>query len=516
MTGISGVLLDGDHSTVLTKLEKITSAISHRGRFHNHIFTADQLKEIGPSSEVSNESNLIGLSILGMEKHNPSLRFHDNAIMVLDSNLPETIPPEIREGCAEDFHRVTSGGESSLLRVLFGTVAVYINEDGLWVFRSVDGTKPVFYVKKDGIVAFSTERKGLWNAGFVECNRIEPSYALRVDWAGNTCHSKLTKRYRNLNLHGCFKSEIISQLETSIEKSFEHLKSLNCAVLFSGGIDSSLAAFMADRLANYVVLITAKAEGSHDADAASSAAKILKMKHMEVELNEEIIWNVLPRIIYSIESTDKMDVEIAIPFFLSTLKAKEEGYEVIISGQGPDELFAGYYRYLQMYDPENPKNLDKEMKSDISSTYRRNIERDEFAIANAGGRAFFPYLSTDFVELGLATPVNYKISLNKEPSRKVILRELAVSMGLPGELVSARKKATQYSSGTSNLVVESIRKNVAQLSDLGKGQVSRRVQEVLDNIGLKLGIPSTTPEDKTLEICINGTDFVGSKPEREN
>ncbi|MBS3795476.1 MAG: asparagine synthetase B [Candidatus Thorarchaeota archaeon] len=497
MTGIGGVLLDGDHSTALNKLKEITSVISHRGRIHSHIFTAEHLREIDSSSENSNESTLIGLSILEKGKCNSNLRVHDGTIMVLDSNLSEKISPEIREGCAEDFHQVTSGGESSLLRILFGTVAVYINESELWVFRSVDGTKPVFYVKEDGIVAFSTERKGLWNAGFVECNRIEPSYALRVDWAGNTCHSKLTQRYRNLNLHGCFKSEIVSQLETSLEKSFDRLRSLNCAVLFSGGIDSSLAAFMADRVVNDVVLITAKAEGSHDADAASSAAKILEMKHLEVELNEEIIWNVLPRIIYSIESTDKMDVEIAIPFFLSTLKAKEEGYEVIVSGQGPDELFAGYYRYLQMYDPENPKNLDKEMKSDISSTYRRNIERDEFAIANAGGQAFFPYLSTNFVELGLATPVNYKISLNKEPSRKVILRELAISMGLPGELASARKKATQYSSGTSDLLVESIRKNVSELSGLGKGKVSSRVQEVLESIGQKVGVPSNMPRDTT-------------------
>lgn len=503
MTGVSGVLLDGDHSVALSKLERITSAISHRGRFHSHIFTTDHLKEIDPSSEANLESKIIGLSILESEKHSPDLRFHDNAIMVLDSNLPETIPAEIRKGCAEDFNRVTSGGESSLLRILFGTVAVYINEDGLWVFRSVDGTKPVFYAKEDEIVAFSTERKGLWNAGFVDCHRIEPSHALQVDWNRAISHSKLIRRYRNLNLHGCFKSEIISQLRTSLEKSFDRLRSLNCAVLFSGGIDSSLAAFMAEKVANDVVLITAKAEGSHDADAASRAADILEMKHLEVDLNEDIIWNILPRIIYSIESTDKMDVEIAIPFFLATLKAKEEGYEVVISGQGPDELFAGYHRYLQMYDPENPENLVKEMKADISSTYKRNIERDELAIANAGGRAFFPYLSTNFVELGLATPVNYKVSLSDKPSRKKILRELAVSIGLPVELTSARKKATQYSSGTSNLLIESIRNNVPQLSDLGKSKVSRRVQKVLDDIGLKLGIPPAATEDTALDFSIN-------------
>ncbi|MGV9103048.1 MAG: asparagine synthase C-terminal domain-containing protein, partial [Candidatus Thorarchaeota archaeon] len=166
----------------------------------------------------------------------------------------------------------------------------------------------------------------------------------------------------------------------------------------------------------------------------------------------------------------------------------------------------GYYRYLEMYDPENPAKLIEEIKSDISTTYRRNIERDEMAIANSGGRAFFPYLSTDFVELALAAPISYKISPDDEPSRKRLLRELALSMGLPLELGSVPKKATQYSSGSSNILVDSVRNNVPNLSDFGRNRAGRRVQEVLDAIGFKLGIPSTREEQSSLEIDMAATD----------
>lgn len=507
MTGICGLLLDGNHSVVSAKLKEISSGIAHRGRAHSHIFSAEHLLESkSPSENPKNESKLIGLSILERGDYSPHFDTHDKRIMILDSNLPHKVSPEMLKGFATDFSRSISGGGTSLLRFLFGTVAFYLNEKGLWLFRSVDGTKPIFYSKERGILAFATERKGLWKAGFKQCDRVQPGFALRVDWTGNILVSRVTHRYRELNLQRCFKSEIVSQLKMTLTKSFERLSSQECAVLFSGGIDSSLAALLADRIADQVILVTAKAERSNDARAAAKAADILGMNHFEVEVDEETVWNVLPRIIYSIETTDKMDVEIAIPIFLSALEATKRGYQIIVSGQGPDELFGGYYRYLEMYDPENPAKLIEEIKSDISTTYRRNIERDEMAIANSGGRAFFPYLSTDFVELALAAPISYKISPDDEPSRKRLLRELALSMGLPLELGSVPKKATQYSSGSSNILVDSVRNNVPNLSDFGRNRAGRRVQEVLDAIGFKLGIPSTREEQSSLEIDMAATD----------
>ena len=60
-----------------------------------------------------------------------------------------------------------------------------------------------------------------------------------------------------------------------------------------------------------------------------------------------------------------------------------------------------------------------------------------------------PFTYSPLIELGLTIPVSMKINPEHNPKRKIILRKLAKTLGLPDEIALKPKKAAQYSSGVS-------------------------------------------------------------------
>ena len=66
----------------------------------------------------------------------------------------------------------------------------------------------------------------------------------------------------------------------------------------------------------------------------------------------------------------------AIPLYLLFKKIKEDGYKVVLSGEGADELFLGYKHYFDYLDVEDAKNLKNKnwLKKYFRSNYNENRE----------------------------------------------------------------------------------------------------------------------------------------------
>ncbi|MCK4567152.1 MAG: hypothetical protein KAU48_07575, partial [Candidatus Thorarchaeota archaeon] len=63
--------------------------------------------------------------------------------------------------------------------------------------------------------------------------------------------------------------QVLDSLKLHLENSFTQLEGeKKCAVLFSGGVDSSLAALLTKKHCDDTLLITARCEGSHDQQVA--------------------------------------------------------------------------------------------------------------------------------------------------------------------------------------------------------------------------------------------------------
>ncbi|MHA1908494.1 MAG: asparagine synthase-related protein, partial [Candidatus Thorarchaeota archaeon] len=332
---------------------------------------------------------------------------------------------------------------------------------------------------------------------------IEPNEILKISWDG-TINSK-QQATEPLEPWKGSQDDALKRLEEFLRTSVELTNDWKSGVLFSGGVDSSLVAQAVKDTESDILLFSAGTETSRDNKQTTYAAKKLKLERVYTEMTPEIVWDLLPEVIFAAEVRNRMDVEIALPFYVCSKKAKEHGVNLLFSGQGPDELFAGYTKHVRLYQEEGSTSLENQLRKEISITHEANISRDERVIATNGITAYFPYLETHFVRTALSLPAEWKIDPGKSPERKVIFRKLARRMGLPKDLALAPKKATQFSSGSSKMLTAAIVSQSGVKDTLTSKQADDIAQDILNQISFKLGFPMIGRKIKKMNIDLEPT-----------
>ncbi len=344
------------------------------------------------------------------------------------------------------FALIGSKGIEKAIQELDGDYAFAYTEDGkLYLARDPAGVKPLYYSTGAGF-AFASEKKALYAIGIREIHTLMPGYILTHS-AGKSDEKKVT---------GFAVGEPITDENTAsktlynaIEKAVKKRRCTPCAIAFSGGLDSSLIAALCPEAELYSVGMA----GSHDITQTKKAAQLLGMED-KLHLHELTINDVessLPDVIKAIESCDPLKVSIAMPLFFASKDANNDSLRVMLSGQGADELFAGYKRYESM----NPSELELALRKDLDNIAENNLERDDAVTMANAVELRVPYLDREVVELALRIAPELKI---REGVRKYILRQAAKAL-LPHELVFKEKKAAQYSSGIYSALEKIARKN---------------------------------------------------------
>jgi asparagine synthase (glutamine-hydrolysing) len=128
----------------------------------------------------------------------------------------------------------------------------------------------------------------------------------------------------------------------------EHMRSdVPFALFLSGGVDSSVVLEWLRReegareLASYTVAF-ADASKNDDAEAAKTIARRFGLRHSILELDRQTLFDHLP---FAVWAADDFIIDPAI--LPTSLLAREvaRDFKVVFSGEGGDELFAGYGRY---------------------------------------------------------------------------------------------------------------------------------------------------------------------------
>ncbi|MCZ7402674.1 MAG: asparagine synthase-related protein [Candidatus Methanoperedens sp.] len=344
------------------------------------------------------------------------------------------------------FALIRSRGIESAIQELEGDYAFAYYENGeMTLVRDPAGVKPLYYAKGE-VFAFASEKKALSGIGKKELHVLKPGYMLNYS-AGSITEKKVSsfspgKLMTNENEA---RDMLYEELEQSIRKRYYK----PCAIAFSGGLDSSLLAAMCKDAKLYSVGMA----GSHDIKQTRYAAQLLGLLdnlHLH-EITMEELESAIPNVIKAIESPDPLMVSIALPLYLASKYANSDGLRVILSGQGADELFAGYKRYESL----NHKDLEKALRTDLDNIAQNNLERDDAVTMANSVELRVPYLDKKVIELALSISPELKIH---NGIRKYILR-LAASKILPDELAWKEKKAAQYSSGIYSAMEKLARKN---------------------------------------------------------
>lgn len=323
------------------------------------------------------------------------------------------------------------------------------DSDELCIARDIIGLKPVCFAHTDGF-AFASEKKGLEAMGFPHAIVLDPRVLLKYDLREDRLRfekrdffdiePKLKEDKEKL------KGDLLHLLRESISRRIPSRSGEKFGVLFSGGLDSTLIAYLCKDLGADFVCYTVVVEepGMKEAEDLRFAVRFaadlgveLKLKKMRVKELEKYVKEVVP----VIEDMDVMMTSVALPLYVACEFAKEDcGIKTVLYGLGAEELFAGYERHRRV----KKEDLNKECLAGLLRIHERDLYRDELVAKAQGISLRAPFLALDFVDYALRIPVSYKLSDDKTEN-KLILREIARDLGLE-ELASRKKRAVQYGS----------------------------------------------------------------------
>ncbi|MGD0056454.1 MAG: asparagine synthase-related protein [Methanomassiliicoccales archaeon] len=241
----------------------------------------------------------------------------------------------------------------------------------------------------------------------------------------------------------------------------EQVARRGAGLLFSGGLDSSvLAAVIADR--STPTLYTVGIEGSHDLVAAEHAAASMGLPWVGLVIDEEDIMQAVILVSRLISTRNPLTISFEMPLYFVSKSSKED---VLVSGQGADELFGGYARYIRMPLDE----LRESMRKDLARLLDVGL-RNERRIAEYCGRAVLhPYLHPGVIDAVEAVPVAEHI---RNGVRKAVLRDVGISLGL-GEIATREKKAAQYGSGIMKVMKAAARRKGKTLGSFVENLVNK-------------------------------------------
>jgi len=214
-------------------------------------------------------------------------------------------------------------------------------------------------------------------------------------------------------------------------------------ILFSGGVDSSLIAFVAKKLNCNFTCYTVGMGGSDDIEWAKKVADAYGFNFKFKVLNLDDLELILKNVIKILGDADIVKVSVGSVLYAAGKLALADGNNALFGGLGSEEIFAGYQRHEESLQKNNFEALHRECWSGLRNMWQRDLTRD-FAIArHLGLELRTPFLDKELIKA--AMQIHPMLKLDKS-SKKVILREAAEFIGLKKEFAWRKKQAAQYGS----------------------------------------------------------------------
>ena len=234
---------------------------------------------------------------------------------------------------------------------------------------------------------------------------------------------------------------LIDQCRRVLQSSVTECKSKWIAL--SGGLDSSiLAHLLKDQKPQAITIITKDFLGT-DLTYAQIIAKHTELPLSLMQVSMEEMLDSINETIKILGNFNDIEIRNSIVPYIYLNSLKKKGVDSVITGDGADEVFAGYNFLLKKSEEELVEELKRIKKimhfpsKDIAESLNMRVET--------------PFLNEDVIEFSDSLPISKKIN-QKEEKRfgKWILRE-AFEKDLPKNIIWREKSPMQDGSGTNSL-----------------------------------------------------------------
>jgi asparagine synthase (glutamine-hydrolysing) len=435
--------------TAASTVSVMLKELAHRGKDAYGIASAkqqtlsDSLEKLNPEKTRSNIAlGYIFSKILPTDT--PQLITTENFTLAFEGRI---YPPQ---KTAEKLKPAAEDTAESIIKNCNGDYTFAIaTSNSLIVGRDVVGVAPLYFGRNETLFAIASERKALWKLG-LKAESFPPGNIAKVE-EDTSFSFKPVRTVKQLPLTMSEIDPATKRLHNLLQQSTENRVSdvKEVAVAFSGGLDSSIVAFLAKECGVKARLITVGLENMPETTYAEKAAGALNMPIHVNTYTLDDVEKVLPKMLWLIEEPNFINASIAIPFYWTAELAASLGLDVLLAGQGADELFGGYHRYLTTYAERGVDALQKTLFNDVANCYETNFQRDNKTCTFHGVDLRLPFADLRVVNFALSLPLQFKIESSSDKLRKKILRKVAENMGLPSFIVNKRKKAVQYATGVN-------------------------------------------------------------------
>ena len=325
--------------------------------------------------------------------------------------------------------------------------------DNLFAARDLLGIKTLFYGRKNGRLYFASELKSLTETTG-DVHEFPPGHYM--DGSGTlTRFAELPQRPPE-TFEGNL-DEITATIRDIIQLSFRHRIdfSVPTGSLLSGGIDSSVIAWLASadyrekfgkghRLKTFALGVGK----SEDIKFARLMAGHINSDHHELIVDLDQLLALLPEVIWFLESFDPSLVRSSVSNYLISRYAKEKGIEVLLSGEGGDEVFCGYM-YLKEFPIE--ELFARQMECIGFLHNNASLRLDRMNLCNSV-RVVAPLISGELLNYAMALPPEYKQRPEGDQKIEKWIFRKAFENVLPEDIAWRLKQEFSQGSGSADVL----------------------------------------------------------------
>lgn len=382
MCGIAGILAN-DVTPYRERLQEMLHAIRHRGPDAENVWLDSGKRVLLGHTRLSIQ-DLTAHGAQPMQSISGRFVITYNGEIYNTADLKAALPGHVFKGHSDTevlLEHIARYGVAATLPKLVGMFAfavVDLKEAKLYLVCDRLGIKPLYYTLIGTELAFASELNALRKSGILECKLNFEAAAMFTRHAyilapetifqdvkklvPGTC---LVYNINNQQIEACDPYWKLSEFTkrrdkfTSFEDAFEFyapliedavkirlVSDVPLGCFLSGGYDSTCVAAMMQKVSSRPIntfSIGFEEQAYNEAPHAKRVAELLGTHHSELYVSEDEALRVVPEIPFMYD--EPFADSSQIPTYLVSKMARQH-VTVCLTGDGGDELFAGYNRYM--------------------------------------------------------------------------------------------------------------------------------------------------------------------------